>query len=156
MQLELAIATSCEPSGCRVVLADGRGAIETKYGVQVLNRIKVRSGDLVAVDLEELPPAIVWRWWHGTVRRVEEERVLVERCVTHNTAEAPATDTLWAKLPAAVRGHAAVGNTVFFSGHRDGEAVVVDVAGPSMPADPQRLRTELLPGVVTAYQAFEG
>jgi hypothetical protein len=153
MQLELAIATVCEPSRCRTIAIDGSGPIDTVYGAKVLNRIKVRPGDLVAVDLAQSPPAVVWRWWHGTVRTVDGESVAVERAVTIRAPGDTETTVLHAALPNALRGQVAAGDTVFFYGHGGAEGTtVIDVASESVPVHPERLQSELLPGVVAAYE----
>ncbi len=154
MQLELAIATACEPSRCRVNIVEHHRTIDAAYGARVLNRIRVRPGDLVALDMAENPPAVVWRWWHGTVRSLSGDDVQIERRVAVHAPGDPETATLVATLPSALRGRAGVGDTVYFIGHGGEGTTVVGVAGASGPAEPARLRDELLPGVAAAYEAM--
>jgi len=155
MKLELATAEGCDAGGCRVRFPGSSQSLDVAYGEKVRDRIYIRSGDLVAIDRAEEPPAVVWRWWHGTVRALTEDGVTVERAVTKRNVGDTGTATLAASLPEALRGQIAVGDTVYFSGHGGAEgATVIDVAAPSGPAHPARLRGELLPGVVAAYEAM--
>src|SRR5215213_1322307 len=86
MELSLAIAESCEPDSCTVRRLDG-GRLTARYGEHVFNRIKIRPGDLVALDDGAEPPAVVWRWWHGTVESVEGDRATVSRTHTQPAPE---------------------------------------------------------------------
>ncbi|HZQ37338.1 MAG TPA: hypothetical protein VFD32_15515 [Dehalococcoidia bacterium] len=156
MQLELAVATACEPSHCRVVRLEGRGPIDAVYGAKVLNRIRVRPGDLVAIDLTEQPPAVVWRWWHGTVQSLSDDGVLLERRVTKRAPDDTEGVMLAATLPDHLRGQVTVGATVFFTGHGDEGTTVVGVSRDLGAVDSARLQGELLPGVAAAYRAMGG
>ena len=132
MELELALAESCDAGGCRVRVSGTGQLLDAAYGEKVRDRIRIRSGDLVAVDLAASPPAIVGRWWHGTVREVDDGGATIERAVTQRAAGDPSTGTLQATVPGALRGQIAVGDTVFLFGHGGAEgAMVIDVAGDS-------------------------
>lgn len=155
MELELAMVEQCDAGGCSLHLSGAGQLIDAAYGEKVRDRIRIRSGDLVAVDLAENPPAIVWRWWHGTVRALNADRATIEHAVTKRAPGDTGTATLDAALPPALLGQITPGDTVFFTGHGGDEgATVLDVARNAGPADPARLRGELLPGVVSAYEAM--
>ena len=155
MELELAIVEECDAGGCRVRLAGTGQSLDTAYGEKVRDRIRIRSGDLVAIDRAEEPAAIVWRWWHGTVRALHAEGVTLEHAVMKRDPGDTGTATLEAALPEALHEQVAVGATVYFTGHGGAEgATVLDVAAPSGPAHPVQLRGELLPSVVAAYEAM--
>src|SRR3712207_2422344 len=76
MELSLAVAEACGPTTCDIRLVTG-GLLTARYGERVQDRIKVRPGDLVAVDGSVEPPAVVWRWWHGTIERLAGDRAAV-------------------------------------------------------------------------------
>ncbi len=154
MQLGLAVATACEPSRCRVNIVGQHREIDAAYGARVLNRIKVRPGDLVALDLAADPPEVVWRWWHGTVRSVSPDGVLIERRVTMHEPRDAETATLLARLSDALRDRVGVGDVVYFVGHRGEDTAIVGVAGAAGPEDPMKLGDALLPGVAAAYEAM--
>lgn len=157
MKLDLGTVLSCDAGGCRVRLCDGMETVGAVYGEKVLDRIRVRSGDLVAVDIAADPPAIVGRWWHGTVREVGDQRATIERAITQRAPGDPGTGTVRATVPGALRGQIAVGDTVYFFGHGGAEdATVVDVAGESGPAHPERVRTEFLPVIAAFYPETQG
>ncbi len=62
MNLQLAIAETCDPDGCRVkLLANGR-SLQTVYLARMKGRVFVHPGQLVALDMEATPPVITWRW----------------------------------------------------------------------------------------------
>ena len=63
MELELGIVESCDGCGCRVRLLGQAGTLSVTYSAAVQDRIRIRQGDLVAVNLAASLPEIVWRWW---------------------------------------------------------------------------------------------
>lgn len=68
--LDLAIVISCNESGCQVRPADSQEILETVYAAPVLNRVKIRPGQLVAINLQAGPPEIVWRWYRMKITSV--------------------------------------------------------------------------------------
>ncbi len=148
MNLELAVAESCGPRTCRVrSVADG-AEIEAAYAAPVQDRIKVRSGDLVAVNHGTHPPEVVWRWWHGRVERVLGDRAAVSRNHTQPTPEPSRRRTDELPLAPGLAGQLRAGDTVFFGGS---EPRVLDIARDGMPANPDLLRASF-PAIVAAYQ----
>jgi hypothetical protein len=145
MQLELGIARECRPDGCRVQRMDG-AAIDARYATPVQDKIKVRPGDLVALDLESQPPHIVWRWWQGTVEEVAGTRARVSRNVSQSAPDAPRRASRDLALSEALAGQVRQGDTVYF-----GDDGVIDIARDGLPANPERLRAERFPGVIAAY-----
>jgi hypothetical protein len=151
MELSLAVAEACGPTTCEIRLVEGGGRQTACYGERVQDRIKVRPGDLVAVDRSVEPPAVVWRWWHGRIERLEGDRAAVSRNHNQPTPEHPRRAT--AELPVAPElvGRLETGDTVYF----DREAGVLDVARSGVPAHPDRLAA-LLPSVAAAYERDAG
>lgn len=145
MQLEFGVARECRSDGCQVQRLDGSGT-ETRYAPPVQDRIKVRPGDLVAVDLDSEPPRIVWRWWHGTVEAVAGERAHVSRYVSQNSAGGPRRASRELVISENLIGQVRPGDTVYFN-----DAGVIDVARNGLPANAGRLRAEQFPEVVAAY-----
>ena len=147
MQLELAVAETCDPTTCRVRALNGTRTT-ARYAAPVQDKVKVRPGDLVALNRGAEPPEVVWRWWHGTVERVEGERALVSRNVTQRQVGDPRRATMDAALPPELAGDVRAGDTVYFGGE---EKRVLDVARGGVPAHPERL-AGAFPAIVDAYQ----
>ena len=151
MELSLGVAEACGSVTCDIRLVEGGGRLAARYGERVQDRIKVRPGDLVAVDRGVEPPAVVWRWWHGTVERLEGDRAAVSR---NHTQPTPAhARRLTEEMPVALAlvGRLRAGDTVFFNR----EAGVLDTAQAGLPAHPDRL-VALLPSVAAAYERASG
>jgi len=148
MELSLAIAESCGPDSCTVRRLDG-GRLTARYGAHVLNRVKVRPGDLVALDTGAEPPAVVWRWWHGMVESVDGDRATVSRNHTQPTAEHSRRRAEDLPVAPDLSGVLRPGDAVFFGG----DAGVLDVAKGGLPAHPERLQA-LLPSVLAAYDSL--
>ncbi len=146
MDLELAVAESCGATSCRVRSLSG-SVLDARYAALVQDRIKVRPGDLVAVNRAAQPPEVVWRWWHGRIERVEGDRAEVSRNHTQPTMAHSRRRTEAMAVAPELAGHLRVGDTVFFGPEPVG---VLDVAREGMPTHPERLRV-LLPEVVSAY-----
>jgi hypothetical protein len=62
---------------------------------EVQDTIKVRPGDLVAVD----DLVVVWRWWGGTIVHCDGNRAVVKRNVTQRNAGDPRTTTIEVEVP---------------------------------------------------------
>jgi DNA-directed RNA polymerase specialized sigma24 family protein len=108
MDLSLALAVACDDDGCDIEHLDG-GTARAAWSDAVRNTIKVRPGDLVAVDGSE----IVWRWWGGTVVAVDGETATIERNVTQRDAGDPRTGRIDVPAPADL--DLAAGDRVWFS-----------------------------------------
>ena len=154
MNLELAVAETCGPTSCTVRYVDTSASVQARYSARVQNRVKVRPGDLVAVDRGVAPPEIVWRWWHGTVERVEGGRAFVSRNITQQAPGDPRRATVAVGLSEGLAGGVAPGDTVFFEGQD--EKLAVAVARGGVPADPARLRVARFPQIVSAYEGSTG
>lgn len=71
MNLHLAIAETCSPDGCQVkLLSDGRSLTAT-YLPRMKGRVFVHPGQLVALDMADDTPMIVWRWHRMKVMAVQ-------------------------------------------------------------------------------------
>ena len=108
MDLSLALAVACDDDGCDIDLLDG-GSRRATWSDAVRNTVKVRPGDLVAVDGSE----VVWRWWGGTVVAVDGETATIERNVTQRDAGDPRTGRIDVHAPADLDLNA--GDRVWFS-----------------------------------------
>ena len=94
MDLSLAVAVACDEDGCDIEPLDG-GARRVTWSDAVRNTIKVRPGDLVALDGAH----VVWRWWGGTVVTVGDGTATVERNVTQRDEGAPRTGRMEVDVP---------------------------------------------------------
>lgn len=122
----LAVARSCTPLGCDLGHLDGTTSFAS-YAPEVLDVIKVRPGDLVAVDAEHR--TIVWRWWNGRVATVDGNQAAVVRNVTQRVATDPRQRHFDVELPEELAGAVHVGQTIWFGSQVD-RKVAVAVAGP--------------------------
>ncbi len=62
MNLQLAIAVTCSPDGCRVKLLSDERSLDANYLARMKGRVFVHPGQLVALEMSSIPPVIVWRW----------------------------------------------------------------------------------------------
>ena len=115
MNLSLAIAHACDDDGCDIEALDG-GRRRARWSDAVRNTIRVRPGDLVAVDAD----TVVWRWWGGAVVTATDDTVTVERNVAQREPGDPRTAQIDVALPDELRGSVAAGDRVWF----DRESVV--------------------------------
>jgi DNA-directed RNA polymerase specialized sigma24 family protein len=120
MNLSLALALACDDGGCDVELLDG-GTRRTTWSDAVRNTVKVRPGDLVAVDGDQ----VVWRWWGGTVVAVDGETATIERNITQREPGDPRTGRIDVHAPADL--DVAAGDRVWFG--TDGDRKVIVAAG---------------------------
>ncbi len=155
MELELAIAVTCEPAGCQVRYLEGGETSLVRYGASVQDRIKIRPGDLVAVDSTAQPPAVVWRWWQGRVERTEGATAVVSRKVNAPRPGDPECAEQPMPVPAWLAGSVADGDTVYHSGHSGKERRIVDLARYGAPLHPERVRSEAFPGILATYACMQ-
>ena len=127
MTLALAIAVRCESDGCEVEPVAGGGRRRVTYSDAVRDTVKVRPGDLVALEGN----ALVWRWWHGTVASVDvgSGSATVRRNVTQRSEADPRTAEITVGVPADLAADLSPGDAVYF-GVEDGEKIVVATATP--------------------------
>lgn len=149
MELELAIALACGPEGCQVRYVESGATQETPYADQVRDRIKVRPGDLVAVDRAATPARLVWRWWQGRVEAIDRGQAKVSRNVTQAGPDDPRRALIDVALGAAWQGQVAPGDFVYYGGETK---AVLDVVRAGVPSRPARLREEHFPAIIAAYQ----
>jgi hypothetical protein len=68
MDLVFATVESCEAAGCHVrFLGAPETTVWTRYSPAVQDQIRIRRGQLVAVDRATEPPQTVWRWMRAEV-----------------------------------------------------------------------------------------
>ena len=132
MELALGVVRSCAADGCDVDPLAGGASWRAGYSDAVRDRIRVRTGDLVAVDAAG--PTIVWRWWSGTVESTGADgTVTVSREVSRPGPDGSTRATFDVDLSADLATGVDVGETVWF-GTEDDRKVVVAVAGPEAEA----------------------
>lgn len=139
MHLQLARVRSGSPTGCDVAYLDTDVTEHVGFGAAVVDRIRVRRDDLVAVDVDARPPEIVWRWWHGVVEAVSEGSADVRRPTADGSAVKPVV------VPEELRPAVRPGMSVWF-GNDDGTPTAIAVAGDAGPA------RDRLPSVAAAYE----
>jgi RNA polymerase sigma-70 factor (ECF subfamily) len=115
MNLSLGLALACDDDGCDIERLDG-GTARATWSDAVRNTIRVRPGDLVAVDAD----TVVWRWWGGTVVSATDATVTAERNVAQREPGDPRTALIELALPEELRASVVAGDRVWF----DRESVV--------------------------------
>jgi len=139
VDLTLAIARSCRADGCTVADVATDGTLDASWSDAVRDTIKVRPGDLVAVDRAATPPQVVWRWWRGDVVGVTSaDQVHVRRNVTQREPDDPRTGSSDVAVPAELAGSIAEGDAVWF-----GSVGIVAVAGRAIEPDLDAVRRRL-------------
>jgi len=120
MNLMLALATACDDGGCDIERLDGGPPSRATWSDAVRNTIKVRPGDLVAVDTDATQ--VVWRWWGGTVVDVRGETATVERNVTQRAPGDPRTARVDVLAPDDLE--VGVGDRVWYGTDADRKVIV--------------------------------
>jgi RNA polymerase sigma-70 factor (ECF subfamily) len=143
MELSLAIAVSCDADGAEVERLDDGSRRRTRWSDAVRDTIKVRPGDLVALDGDE----VVWRWWGATVTDLRDGVVGIERNVTQREEGDPRTVRVDLVVPDDLE--VATGDRVWFGRTDDGAEVVaagtpeavLDRMAPRLPTVAEILAT---------------
>lgn len=138
MQFELAIVITCDPDGCRVIPVDGDLSIKTRYSALVQDRVKIRPGQLVAVDMEPAVPEVAWRWYRAQIVEPGVHLVIVQERERQLTA---------ARVPGLVTGDS-VGDEVWVTG-MEGVWELHDRVVDGNPSDPSRLREKIFPRIAS-------
>jgi hypothetical protein len=142
MSFELATVISCSPSGCWVAPVDEGSAFETRYSKLVQDRVKIRPGQLVAVDMEPAIPEVAWRWYRVQVVESGEGQVIVqERERQLSAARVPGLET-----------PGQPGDETWVTGMESGWELH-DRVLDGKPSDPARLRKEVLPRITVLLSA---
>lgn len=108
--LTLAVARACDDAGADVEPLDGRAPHRAAWSDAVRDTIRVRPGDLVAVDGDQ----VVWRWWGGTVVATRDDGVTVRRNIAQREPGDPRTADIDVELPDELRGSVVTGDVVWF------------------------------------------
>ncbi len=136
MQLELATVISCGPSGCLVTPLAAGPAFETRYSALVQDRVKIRPGQLVAVDMQPEVPEVAWRWYQARVVDPDDTLVIVqERERQLAAAQVPGLET-----------DSSAGDFLWITG-MDGVWELHDRVVEGKPAQPSRLREKVFPRI---------
>jgi hypothetical protein len=149
MNLTRAIVAEATPDGCHIETLDGR-ALFARYSHLVLNRIKIRPRQLVAVDQASDGPQIVWRWFRGPVAMLADGYAVVDHRPHQARYRLPLGIVL---VPEHLSDAVTVGAEVFYTTHEHG--AIAAVARDGRPADPGRIAADLFPAIEQVY-AEEG
>lgn len=148
MKLELGIVESCDNTGCRVRLLDQTAPCKTRYAAAVQDRIRIRRGDLVAVDLAPELPELVWRWLQVEVLQpLQEAPAAAGQVIVGARGVAAKARIVRPGLELAPGDHAWLAKS-----ERGPE--VVDRADDGRPADPEWIRRTWFPLIEAEYAAM--
>ena len=139
MNLQLAIAETCNPDGCQVkLLSDGRG-LKALYLARMKGRVIVYPGQLVALNMDMAVPEISWRWHRLKVIKVQPGGALLDdrglRQVTGTIAQGLALDLK-------------PGQTVFTNGNQEGSCEIQALLRGDQIAQPEQFEQLILPRII--------
>lgn len=138
MQLELATVISCDHHGCHVTPVAAGQTYKTRYSAFVQDRIKIRPGQLVAVNLDPAMPEVVWRWYPAYIIETGEQRIVVkERERYLNVVQAHEMEFA-----------AEVGDLIWVTGMQ-GIWELHDRIVDGKPSDPAQLQEKVFPRIET-------
>lgn len=144
MELSLALAISCDPDGAEVDDLGTGTRRRLGWSDAVRDSIRVRPGDLVAVDADE----VVWRWWGATVvATAGDDGLVVERNIAQHAEGDPRTGRFDVALPDDL--DAGVGDRVWFG--RDGDRFEVVAVG-----EPDAVIRRMAPRLPSVAEALGG
>ena len=144
MNLALAFVHSCGKSGCQVKLLDDNSLIDTRYTLQMQDRIRVRPGQLVVIDRQSQPVRTVFRLYRSKVVAIESGQIYVERSfVGWYKIQPKYAATLAEGLSLDLK----VGDEVW------GRDVIFDKVEDGKPKDPKRLLNIVSPLVSKIYES---
>jgi hypothetical protein len=141
MNLELGITIGCTEIGCQVQCVSDDRVISTNYSALVLDRIRIRKQQLVAIDTSPLIPEIVWRWVRAIVLEVNDESVGIEDCLGQIEFASRVSE-----LPLRL----SIGDEIWFC-NTDQELEVHDLIVNGKPAHPDQLIEYITPIIKRVY-----
>jgi hypothetical protein len=141
--LVFAVVMDCNPSGCRVRLTGSDEIREAGFAPEVFNKVKIRPGQLAAVNMAADPPEIVWRWYCARiVSATDTELVVDERKRRLQASRAPG---LAAEL--------AAGDQVWVGGVGEGAWEALDrLSQDGELSRPESARAHAFAMILEAYQ----
>jgi hypothetical protein len=148
MQLELATVLSCDREGC-VVLPVGQTPLRVSYGVAVKDRIRIRRGDVVVVDLVAAGVDLVWRWRVGEVLRSLEQAPAPGHVLVGATGHIVEARVVQDGLKVAPGDHVCVE-------HTENGFDILDRVNEGVPEHPAWIRRARFPAIEAAYAAMTG
>lgn len=76
MNLQLAIAVTCNSDGCQVKLLSDGSSLKAPYIARMKGRVIVHPGQLVALNMDKAVPEVTWRWHRLNVVEVRPDGVV--------------------------------------------------------------------------------
>lgn len=147
MNLQLAVADTCEADRCQVTLIDDGRSLTALYSPAMINRMKIYPGQLVAIDMDAAQPEIAWRWHRARVIEATPDAASLED-PTGRRIEA-------LRLPGLVP-TLAPGDEVWITGFDMAKAMEVHAKiVDNRPAQLDSLKTQILPRVVDRVSGRE-
>lgn len=152
MNLSFGIAVAGNPDGMTVRDLATNSTIATSFSPAMRDRIRVRAGDLVVVDRDK--EQTVWRWWGGTVERVDGETAVVSRRVSEPTPDGSDRGETEAAIAPGLADLVLPGARAYFNGHPP-TVVIIAVATESGLAGLDRLAADQFPLIERTYAEME-
>lgn len=150
MKLTLAVTLECLPEECRVQLLESDTPITVHYSTRVKANpsLKIRPGQLVALNTATDIPEVVYRWHYSKVEQLKEDKVLIDN---HQG------QLIELVLAEGFEAAPQVGDWVFVTiGGNPGQSEVVDIAIDGRPAHPAFFGNYFFPRIEQMYQETAG
>jgi hypothetical protein len=78
LNLQLAIAETCNSDGCQVKLLSDGSSLKAPYFARMKGRVIVHPGQLVALNMDMATPEVTWRWHRLKVVEVRPDGVWLD------------------------------------------------------------------------------
>jgi hypothetical protein len=122
-----------------VRLVESGERLRAVFSAKVKDTVRVRGGQLVAVDRGPAPPEIAWRWYRGVVEELRPEGAAVRRLDLE-----PGNVRLVSDPDGIARGP---GNEVYY-GDAGAGWVVIDGVTDDSPAHPGEVAARCFPEII--------
>ena len=145
MQLALAHVESCSPTGCRVrFLGETGESVDAPYSALIRQHgIRVRPGQIVAVDRSAAAPELLWRFGVYPVEHLDGDTAVLAGNLFRLHDGRPDAEQTHPIRP---------GDTIVVrSGKAAGELEIYDLVVNGQPLHPERLRADF-PLIQATYQ----
>jgi hypothetical protein len=143
--LDFAIALACNESGCQVRPIGSQETLAASYAPEVLNKVKIRPGQLVAINRQAETPEIVWRWYCTVVTTPGQDELIVDDRGCRQ---------LLARRAPGFEADLAEGEKVWVGGQGGGSWEALDRVSPEGElSQPERSREYAFESIQKYYQA---
>jgi hypothetical protein len=149
LNLQLAVAETCESDRCQVTLIDDGRSLTALYSAQMINKMKIYPGQLVAINMDAAEPEIAWRWHRVRVREISAQAASVEDPVGRRIEVV--------RVPGLADTGLTIGDEVWITGFDPAKAMEIHARiVDNRPSQVDRLKALILPRVAEQVASRSG